>query len=169
MTQGIVSGASWFLVFLVIHILWLHWARVERCFDLIMKTFTGCLVGHLGTIVALNWGLRSIDQLIVRMCYGSLVMGCLFIVYMPFYYTIVTSLSVQTLICLDEAAGGSLRISALQQRFASAAIVAGRLKTMVDSGYLTEEAGRYRVTSKGHGIAHFFAYLKEIWKLGPGG
>src|ERR1017187_2462670 len=99
MLQGIISGALWFLIFLAIHVLWFHLVTVERCAKLILNILGWCFVGHLGTVLLLNSGLHPPSQIILRMCYGSLVMGCLFILYMPFYYTIATSLSVQTLIC----------------------------------------------------------------------
>src|SRR5204863_2720308 len=101
MLQGIVSGAIWFLIFLVTHVLWFHLFTVERCAKVILNIFGGCFLGHLFTIVLLNSDAEADSQIILRMCYGTLVMGCLFILYMPFYYTIATSLSVQSLIYLD--------------------------------------------------------------------
>lgn len=169
MLQGIVSGAIWFFLFLVVHVLWFHMAYVERCARLIMIAFACCLAGDAGTILAADFGVLSIDQVVLRVIYGTLVMGCLFIVYMPFYYTISTSLSVQTLICLEETQGRVLSVDELRQRFASTTIVAGRLNVMVANGYLTERAGKYSVTPKGRAIARFFGYLKEVWRLGPGG
>jgi len=169
MLQGIVSGAVWFLVFLVVHVLWFHMIYVERRARLIMVTYACCLTGNLGTVLAADTVGMSVDQTALRIFYSSLVMGCLFVLYMPFFYTIATSLSVQTLVCLEESPKRALNLGGLQQRFASPAIVAGRLDVMVTSGYLTERAGKYSVTSKGRAVAKFFGYLKEIWRLGPGG
>jgi hypothetical protein len=169
MLHGIVSGAAWFTVFLVVHILWLHMVQVERCAKLILGTFACCLAGHLGTAVLANYGVHALGVMILQMCHGSLVMGCLFILYMPFYYTIARSLSVQTLIVLADAPGATLCIDELMERFASKTVVAGRLSVMVTNGYLAKKDGGYCVTKKGYAIARFFAYLKEIWGLGPGG
>src|SRR5437870_397049 len=121
MLQGIVSGASWFFLFLFIHVFWFHMVHVERCAKAILNTFACCFAGHLVTIGLLS-GERSLDLVLLRAFYGALVMGCLFIVYMPFYYTIATSLSVQTLICLEEAPGKSLTVALLREQFASAGI-----------------------------------------------
>jgi len=169
MLQGIVSGAIWFSVFLAVHIIWFHMIYVERRARFIMVTYACCLTGNVGTVFAADTGAMSVAQMALRIFYGSLVMGCLFVLYMPFFYTIATSLSVQTLVCLEESPKRALNLGALQQRFASPAIVAGRLDVMVTSGYLTVRAGTYSVTSKGRAIAKFFGYLKEIWRLGPGG
>lgn len=168
MLEAVVAGGVWFFVFLVMHIVWFHQVHVEKCFALIVKIAIVCVIAYLGTILALGWG-RGGDEIAIQVTYGLLVMGCLFIVYMPFYYTIVASLSIQTLIVLEETQGRSARIDELRQKFASTGIVAGRLNIMITNGYLTERDGRYRVTSKGRMIAKFFGYLKELWRLGPGG
>src|SRR2546426_144715 len=155
MVQGVISGAGWFSLFLVIHILWFHRVHIENCFKLIMKIFSGCLAGHVGTIAVMNWGFLAIDHM-VGIFFGLLAMACCFIMYMPFYYTVVTSLSIQTLILLAESPQKKLSLSQLQERFASTRIVEERMKTMVRNGYLKESNGRYCPTFKGHVVARFF-------------
>ena len=169
MLQGIISGAIWFFIFLVIHILWFHLVTVERCAKLILNVFGACFAAHLGTILVLDFGVQPAGRIALNICYGALVMGCSFILYMPFYYTIATSLSVQTLIVMESADTKGTSVADLRARFASAEIVGGRLKVMVTNGYLTEKDGRYRVTPKGRVVAKVFGYLKDVWKLGPGG
>jgi hypothetical protein len=169
MAQAIISGLIWFFLFLCVHVLWFHFVKVERSARLIMIVFACCFAGNFGTILVSDPAALPIDQVALRVLYGSLLMGCLFVLYMPFYFTISTSLSVQTLICLREARDRALSTDALRQRFASNEIVAGRLSLMVANGYLAEHRGKYRVTSKGRRIARFFARLKAIWMLGPGG
>jgi hypothetical protein len=169
MLQGILSGAGWFTVFLVVHIVWFHLVQVKDCFKWIAKTLPVCVLAHIGTIVILNSGAQPGEIIALRTVYGVLAMGGLFILYMPFYYTIVASLSIQTLICLDESPGKSLRIAELHQRFASRDIVAGRLEVMVRNGYLEHGPSGYRATSKARVMSHLFGFLKAVWKLGPGG
>ena len=169
MLQGILSGAGWFTVFLVVHIVWFHLVHVKDCFKWIVKTLPVSVLAHIGTIVILNWGALSGEIIALRSVYGLLVMACLFILYMPFYYTIVASLSIQTLICLEEAPRNSLRIAELLQRFASRDIVAGRLEIMASNGYLEPASSGYCVTPKARVMSSFFGLLKAIWKLGPGG
>ncbi len=161
MIQGLISGVVWFVLFLIVHIALFHRKHIQNSFPLIMRVFLGCLTGHAVTIQVTRGAIPAM--------YGLVAMACLFILYMPFYYITVASLSIQTLILLRDAVGQSLRITELRQHFASDAIVAGRLKTMVSNGYLIEEQDRYRVTSKGRLVARSFAALKEFWRLGPGG
>ena len=169
MLQGTISGAVWFFIFLVIHVLWFHLVTVERCAELILNVLGACFAAHVCTILVLDSGVHPAGQIVLRMCYGALVMGCFFILYMPFYYTIATSLSVQTLIVLELAPTKAMRMDELRERFASAAVVEGRLNVLVANGYLIGKDGTYRVAPKGRMVAKVFGYLKEVWKLGPGG
>ena len=161
MTQGLISGVVWFAIFLIVHIALFHRKYIENSFPLIMRVFLSCLAGHTVTILATRGALPAM--------YGLVAMACLFILYMPVYYTTVASLSIQTLILLRDADGQSLRITELRHHFASDTIVEGRLKTMVSNGYLSEAQDGYRVTPKGRFVARSFATLKEFWRLGPGG
>jgi hypothetical protein len=100
---------------------------------------------------------------------GLLVMGCLFVLYMPFFFTIATSLSVQTMILVERSPGGRAEVQELRERFASRQLVAGRLQSMVANGYLVREGDCYRVTTKGRLVARLFGVLKHAWRLGAGG
>lgn len=169
MLQGILSGAGWFTVFLAIHIFWFHLVHVQDCFKWIAKTLPVFVLAHVATVTILNWGALTGEIIVLRVIYGVLVMACMFILYMPFYYTIVASLSIQTLIYLEEAPRKELTMAELHQRFASRDIVAGRLEIMVSNGYLELGPSGYRVTPKARVMSKIFAFLKGIWKLGPGG
>jgi hypothetical protein len=169
MLHGILSGAGWFAVFLAAHIAWFHAVHVVDAFKWIMKTLAVCVVAHAVTVTLLNFGSQSAVVTLLRIFYGFLAMGCLFILYMPFYYTIVASLSIQTLICLEESPRKSLTILELRERFASRDIVAGRLKIMARNGYLDATPSGYCVTPKARAMSGIFGFLKELWKLGPGG
>jgi len=169
MVQGVLSGAGWFAVFLTLHFLWFHRVYVEQSFTLIVRMFVLGATGHLGTILLWNWHSSSNLGLIVAGFYGLLTMACLLILYMPFYYTLATSLSVQTLIFLAESPGQQLPITYLQQRFASRRLVDSRLKILTSNGYLAEARDKYHASRKGHLISVVFVFLKELWRLSPGG
>jgi hypothetical protein len=169
MLQGTISGGICFFIFLVVHILWFHFVTIERCAKLILKVFGASLAMHLGAILALDIGTQPFGQIVFRICYGLLVMGCSFVLYMPFYYTIAASLSVQTLIVIESAPAKQTTIDDLCERFASQEIVRGRLNVMVANGYLTVKNGMYRVAPKGRLVAKVFGSLKKLWKLGSGG
>jgi hypothetical protein len=90
---------------------------------------------------------------------------CLFVLYVPALFTVLTSLSVQTMICLARS-GGRLSEAELYGHFAGRPIFEPRLRTLVASGYLD---GHCRPTSRGLAIARPFAAVKAFWRLGPGG
>jgi hypothetical protein len=169
MLQGIVSGAGWFTVFLVVHVVWFHVVQVKDCFKWIVKAMLLCVLAHIGTIFILEAGTKAGGFVVLRSVYGILIMASLFILYMPFYYTIVASLSIQTLICLEEAPRKALSMTQLRERFASRDIVAGRLEIMASNGYLEPGPSGYRATSKARVMSSVFGFLKAAWKLGPGG
>ena len=169
MIQGILSGGLWFALFLAVHILIFHLRHVENCFSAIMRLYLLCLAGHAGTILWLYGESDATGPALASFLYGLVVAGCLFILYMPFYYNVVNSLSIQTLILLSEARNGSLPVPELQERFAGLSIVEGRLNTMAVNGYLTENQGTYCLTHRGRVMARLFGALKDFWKMGPGG
>src|SRR5262249_15865344 len=94
--------------------------------------------------------------------------ACLVILYVPAVYTVLTSLSVQTLITLRRH-GGAVSEADLYDRFASRLIVEGRLATLVGSGYLAANGTGFRLTSRGRTLAKIFAGIKRLWQLGAGG
>lgn len=170
MILGVASGVFWFLFFLLIHICWFHYVYVRDSFKLIMKLLVGCTAGHCSGVLLITWFFASDFTPILSSLYGVLIIFSLFIVYMPFYYTIATSLSVQTLIALEGSPDKRLSMDELRSRFASHDTVSKRLLIMVNNGYLdADAAGRYHTTLKGHRVSQCFGYLKELWRLGPGG
>ena len=136
---------------------------------MIIRLYLLCLTGHAGTIFCLNWESHTTGPALASFFYGLVVTGCLFILYMPFYYNVVNSLSIQTLILLSEARSCSLPVPELQERFAGQSIVEGRLNTMAINGYLTRNQGTYCLTNRGRAMARLFGGIKDFWKMGPGG
>ncbi len=168
MVEGIVSGFCWFISFLIAHVALFHRRHVENCFSLIVRIYLICLSGHAATVLLAGETRPPSERFAALIC-GLVLMGCLFILYMPFYYNVVNSLSIQTLIILRESAGLNLPLERLQERFAGESIVAGRLDTMVANGYLERGSGKYFLTAKGRWVARFFASLKAFWRMGVGG
>jgi hypothetical protein len=88
---------------------------------------------------------------------------------MPFYYVIVASLSVRTLVILSQEAAGALPRWILEHEFASLGLVENRLGTLTQNGFLAARGERYSLTPKGRRLAAIFAWFKQFWRLGPGG
>lgn len=101
--------------------------------------------------------------------WGILEYFAVFTLYMPFFFTVATSLSVATIVMLARQADGALPLSALFDRFGSRTLIEGRLAVMVRNGVLVREGSDYQLTAKGRRVARAFAVLKRFWRLEPGG
>ncbi len=93
----------------------------------------------------------------------------LWVLYMPFYYSIQTSLSLGMLIRLTSAESEGISFVELRPDAHAEKIVEQRLAAMVGAGYLRHEDGRYALTNKGKFIARTFGRIKRFWNLGAGG
>ena len=161
MLTGLSLGCLWFAAFLVSHAALFHFRKVQRRFQALVGLFLGAAVGHLVTGAFLSTALGALN--------GVVLLGCLFVVYMPFYYTISASVSVRTLVALHRSPGERQSLTHLVDRFASLLIVQGRLGTLAANAYVVREGDVYRLTGKGRIVAHTFRRIKALWKLGPGG
>jgi hypothetical protein len=108
------------------------------------------------------------SALVLSLAHGCLAYACLFVLYVPIFYSLTTSLSVETLISLL-LRGGQIEQKELYGRFASLDFSQDRVGTLYSSGYLILGEGSYRPTGRGRAIAACFATLKSLWRLGPGG
>jgi hypothetical protein len=162
MIFGILSGVFWFLVFLTCKIGILHHYRIKNKSRIIIRLFLITILAGLVLSVFLG---RSIPEITI----GLVVMFSFFILYMPFYYTIASSVSIQSLVLLAEKRTHTSTMGELKQRFASAEIVSYKLKSMENSGLLLSNGETYKVTLKGRFVAWAFGLIKSIWNLGPGG
>lgn len=162
----------WFALFVIAQWTFFH-VRAVR--DRARCTFLLFGVGLLGQLLSVLFFLQFPDvRDTVRSSHaasifaGTLVMGSLFVLYMPFYYTIATSLSVQSLIMIAKV-GGAMPISSLANTFASDAVLHARLESMARNGYVIEQGRVYHITLKGMYIARLFSAIKRSWNLGSGG
>jgi hypothetical protein len=173
MIAGLIGGALWFAAFLVG-----QFVVIRRCPALARpgatnRVLAGCLFGlaisvfltchllegpvtHGGTAMGLLWGV--------------LTLICLFVLYMPFYYTMASSLSVRTLVLLAAQPDGRLPTAEVCERFVSRALIGHRLEVMRANGFLAETAqGGFTLTPKGRSLAGIFARLKRFWRMEAGG
>lgn len=172
MILGAIYGLATFAAFFCVQIIfirclsqtqWLVWNK--RCVLaalVIIAATTGPMQGLYGSawLASGGWLFGAL--------WGCLTFLCLYVLYMPFYFVVMTSLSVESLIMLDKA-GGSLRISRLQDRFTSEAFAADRFATMDRNGMLRQTPDGYVVTKKGRQTIRPFLFIKSLWRLGAGG
>jgi hypothetical protein len=160
------AAAAWFLVFLFLHIGGLR-AGFENARWLLIS-YAACFLGTLGTAILLTAWHHGVQAVILAAMMAVLTSICLFALYVPALYTVLTSLSVQTIMLLRRR-GGALPEAELYDRFASREIMEQRLATLLASGYVAPDGPSYRLTSRGRAIAKLFRPIKILWNLGPGG
>jgi len=170
---GLLSGSVWFVAFLVAHLLVFHRGGVGRRFSLILRLLGTAIVGHVVT----TWLTVAVGGAPdpgggvswLMLASGTLTVLSAWILYMPFYYVVDTSVSVRILIALRHAPGQTLPLSTLEAMFASVGILQGRLETMVTYGHVSRGGDRFSIARKGRVIARCYRFIKTAWRLGPGG
>ena len=169
MLLGMCSGAGWFVVFLVGHTLLFHRRPVQNRFKAIARIFLTCLLDHSLAVLVLPMQFSALHgPSVASLLTGLVVMACMFVLYMPFFFSIGTSLSIQTMILVARSADGP-PCSGPEDEVCLGQLVAGRLETMVANGYLIRAGDGYRVSARCRLVAALFAALKRAWRLGAGG
>lgn len=128
------------------------------------------ILGFIGLVLSI-YILMPAGSLLLGIVYGLAFYSCFFVLYTPFYYTIATSLSVQSLLIMlrDLEHQQSTSYDKLFNGFASKDLIQKRLDLMVNNGYIYIDQDLFRLTSKGRAFAIVFGSLKKIWRLGSGG
>ena len=163
---ALAAAAAWFLVFFFAHISGLR-AGLENARWLLIS-YAACFLGALVTAILLTAWHHGTQAVILAAMMAALTSACLFALYVPALYTVLTSLSVQTMMLL-RCRGGALPEAELYDRFASRKIMEQRLATLLASGYVALDGPSYRLTPRGRAIAKVFRPIKILWNLGPGG
>jgi hypothetical protein len=164
---AVAAAMGWFLVFMALQLGSLR-AGFGGARSLLLP-YAASTAGMLLTLIAILVAHEAhVLSIALALAMSLLTSACLFVLYVPAVYTVLTSLSVQTIIALHRSSGRLPEVE-LYGHFAGPAMFEGRLQTLVESGYLARHEGRYRTTSRGLAIAGPFAALKTFWRLGPGG
>ena len=174
MIAGLIGGLFWFAAFLVGQLVVLRNAPVlvrPRATNVVLA---GCLVGTAvsALLVCLLAGPGDLTRggAGMAMIWGELTLVSLFVLYMPFYYTVAASLSIRTLVLLASEPDGCKPIADVREQFVSRALVGQRLEIMRANGFLTgSSGGRFTLTPKGRRLARIFAALKRFWRMDAGG
>jgi hypothetical protein len=173
MILGLLAGLVWFALFLAAHLAVIRWSRPELKARLAQRLFLAGLAGiaiGLSPAVAFLYGSPlGHGGLIMAVICGILVYVGLFVLYMPFYYTVVASLSVRTMVVVHRRPDGRMPIAELREKFASRRLVGQRLATMATNSFLIDRGDGYALSSKGRLTAMVFSWIKRFWRLGAGG
>lgn len=163
---GFLVGCVWFGAFMAAHLAILHFvngAGPTRVLTRVIAVMTLAAGFNVAVVESARF-----DSFLMAEIYAVLTIACLFVIYAPFFYTIFTSLSIQSLLVIMDK-GGRVPTEELIQRYASRHIFKGRLLTMVANGYLTHRDGMFDLTPKGVRLARTFNALNAAWRLGAGG
>ena len=163
---GLAAAAAWFLVFFFAHVGGLR-AGFENARWLLIS-YAACFLGTLVTAILLTAWHHGIEAVILAAVMAALTSACLFALYVPALYTVLTSLSVQTMMLLRRRES-ALPEAELYDRFASRKIMQQRLATLLASGYVAPDGPSYQLTPRGRAVAKFFRSVKILWNLRPGG
>ena len=164
---GIVVGVGWFVVFVVVHVTAFHAVRIHPRFRATAMILGVATIAAVVTTLAWR-GTDAADLGGLGAPASVVTIACLWVLYMPCYYVVATSVSVRTLLALA-AADGTLSLAHLEARFASADMLKHRLAIMEAAGNIVASGERFTLTAKGRRTAAVFDSLKRLWRLAPGG
>ena len=156
----------WFVVFVGMHLLGLRSGRDNA--QWLVGSYAASSAAMLASVVALSmWGDFG-QVLLLAVIVAALTSACLFVLYVPAVYTILTSLSVATLVLLRRS-GGRIPEASLYGQFASRQLMRRRLCVLLGAGHVVRDGRGFSLTSRGRAVARAFAFVKRLWRLGPGG
>ena len=121
---ALAAATAWFLVFFFVHVGGLR-AGFENARWLLIS-YAACFLGAVVTATLLTAWHHGMQAVILATMMAILTSACLFALYVPALYTVLTSLSVQTMMLLRRL-GGALPEAELYDRFASRKITEQRL------------------------------------------
>ena len=183
MLKGAVIGFFCFIIFLFLHIIIFHNCKIKQRFRVLMRIFYSLLPLYI-----LLYTLVPTDTLIImpadpRLTLGSviglskvfnfllgiLIYLLLFFGYCQFYFIIDRSISVRIMIEVEKSKDKKLTLEEIKRAYSPDYILSRRLKHMIDSKYIIEDAGSYKNIQKGRIVAKVFKFLKEYLQIGEGG
>lgn len=174
MLLGILVSGIWFCAFLAAQLVAFHLQPQKDRSKTLIQLFGFAVLAHLMCVAGL--ALLYPESMILLGSTGVLSalaglmnLACLFILYMPFYYTLNTSLSVETL-ALVLSHGGRMPIDRVVHRFTSPEFIHDRLETMRRNGYLkSSDRVEYFLSKRGTSVGAKMARVKRWLVLGTGG
>ncbi len=175
MSPGLILAGLWFSLFLASLLVIFRLYRIRRQSKLIVWLITITTAGYIATIALLSAVPQTLPESLafnpaLSLICGVLLLACLFVLYMPTFYILSTSLSVATLIGMANTPNRSTQFKDLTSQFASAEFATDRLRTLCLNGYLTyTENSGYVLTARASLFVRLFVYIKKLWGLGTGG
>ncbi len=169
--EGALTGFRMFAFFVVSHWIIFGLFRPKNRSRVLFRTTLFFWILILLRFYHPHYSLGSfgMEIFVVQVTGATLSFACMWFLYMPFYYSIQTSISVGMLIRILQSGSAGFPVLELKPEAGTKFVVKQRLETMVVAGYVTTSPDGYRLTDKGRYVAHCFRTLKKFWKLGAGG
>jgi hypothetical protein len=170
---GLAHAAGWFAAFVMGHIAAFRARPARARASVIVRVWAGAVLGFLGSVVVCFAVIDPVDRTaadaIVALLTGLAGLSTLFILYVPFYYTVAASLSIQTLIAIQDAGGNGMPAESVHSQQFLDRLLDGRIGSLIEGGNLVRTDAGFQLTARGRRIALFFQKVKAVWRLGPGG
>ena len=172
MPLGMILGFIWFAMFVIGQWTLFHVFSIRRRSRVIGVLFSAALIAcglsasYLGRLSPSLW---AQDHWIATTIEAFVTALCLFVLYMPFYYTVATSVSVRIIVRVHQAPARELPLASLMHEFGSLDSLRWRLDAMVQSKLLVGDEAKFGLTRRGRRLARLFNALNLLWRLGPGG
>lgn len=175
MLAGMLIAVAVFALFVALHSLVFRLAAPARGrFPILLVCFAATLAGA----VAADRHVSNLKCIPAPWVHGGFPLAAaatvltglaLLALYLPFYFTANTSLSVRAFIAIERSPGRRLPESLVRDAIGSEAVVRGRLETLTASGYLRRDGDVYRLTARGRTVAAIFRAVAGLWNLREGG
>lgn len=173
--RGVLAGFLVFGVFFLVQAAVFHVVTIARRAMVLVGLWIGGLPLYAGFYAWLPddrtvWpAALTAPSDIVTVLSGGMLYFFLFMGYAQFFYMAESSVGVRTMIELASEPEKGLTLEELTKRYRYEWMLERRLRRMIHAGYLVEEGGWYRTTSRGRFVAAVLARCKHILRLGPGG
>lgn len=171
LVEGALIGFRMFVFFVIAHWIYFGFIRPKNRSRVLFKLtlFFWILILIRSSQLYFSIETFRMEISIVQVTGATLAFACMWFLYMPFYYSIQTSISVGMLIRILQSGSAGLPETELKPEERTKLIGKKRLETMVTAGYVTTSPSGYSLTDKGRHVALFFRALKKFWNLGAGG
>ncbi len=173
--RGLVAGFLTFLVYFAVQAVVFHSWKISRRAVALILLWLICLPVYLLCYLLLpddstHWPAPlAAPSDAVTFLSGLLLYFFIFMGYAQFFYMAESSVGVRTMIELTASPKEGLSMEELTRTYRYEWMLDRRMKRMIHAGYLTEQGGWYRTTSRGRWVAGVLAWCKELLALGPGG
>lgn len=173
--RGLLAGLLAFGGYLLLQGVVFHAVKVSRRAVVLVGLWGACLPAYW-----LLYGVLPDDREVwptalaapsdaVTFLSGGLLYFFLFMGYAQFFYMAESSVGIRTMIELAAEGERGMSLEDLTKRYRYDWMLDRRLKRLIHAGYLIEEGGWYRTTTRGRLVAGVLASCKRLLRLGPGG